>query len=158
MLLSSTSAHQLQRVASLSTTTRGQVRACKAATLVAFDLPGIFFCPYLPPHVHYLPGIVGALVNRTADIAAFPLTISVNRTDAIDVTYSYWAGGIAILVPYQSTGASTLSFLKPFSWELWLLLLGTIFGVALVGNLNPGSCLPVMRAMDGVLLLKIGML
>jgi Ligated ion channel L-glutamate- and glycine-binding site len=44
-----------------------------------------------------MTGVIGQLVNNSADIAAFPLTLTVGRPTAIDMTYAYYNAGIGIL-------------------------------------------------------------
>lgn len=43
--------------------------------------------------------MMGELVEERADIAAFPLTLTLQRPDYVDMSYSFVNGGIGILVP-----------------------------------------------------------
>ena len=43
-------------------------------------------------------GMMGELVEDRADIAAFPLTLTLDRSQAVDLSYSFMNGGIGILV------------------------------------------------------------
>ena len=43
-------------------------------------------------------GIMGELTNGNADIAAFPLSLTLPRPAYVDLSYSYLNGGIGILV------------------------------------------------------------
>ena len=43
-------------------------------------------------------GIMGELTSARADIAAFPLSLTLPRPEYVDLSYSYLNGGIGILV------------------------------------------------------------
>ena len=43
-------------------------------------------------------GIMGELTSGNADIAAFPLSLTLPRPTYVDLSYSYLNGGIGILV------------------------------------------------------------
>jgi hypothetical protein len=45
-----------------------------------------------------LTGIMGELTNGNADIAAFPLSLTLPRPTYVGLSYSYLNGGIGILV------------------------------------------------------------
>jgi hypothetical protein len=49
--------------------------------------------------------MMGELVEDRADIAAFPLTLTLDRARAVDMSYSFMNGGLGILV----TAAADLS-------------------------------------------------
>ena len=50
---------------------------------------------------------MGELISGRADIAAFPLSLTEPRSEYVDLTYSYFNGGIGILVSFVHT------FMKP---------------------------------------------
>ncbi|BDA49267.1 Glutamate receptor 2 [Coccomyxa sp. Obi] len=77
-------------------------------------------------------GIMGQLQSREADFAAFPLTLVPGRPVDIDITYSYYAGGLGLLVGKGEPRNDQLLFLQPFDARLWIALLGTAFAAALV--------------------------
>ncbi|KAK9918578.1 hypothetical protein WJX75_005119 [Coccomyxa subellipsoidea] len=77
-------------------------------------------------------GIMGELQSRQADFAAFPLTLVPGRPVDIDITYSYYAGGLGLLVQKGEPRNDQLLFLQPFDARLWVTLLGTAFAAALV--------------------------
>ncbi|GIL51400.1 hypothetical protein Vafri_7403 [Volvox africanus] len=77
-------------------------------------------------------GVVGELVARRADIALFPLTRTGSRLTSIDCTYSYYDAGLALLVGDGRISPGPLSVLAPFSMTLWMTLLATVIGVALL--------------------------
>ncbi|GLI61922.1 hypothetical protein VaNZ11_004447 [Volvox africanus] len=77
-------------------------------------------------------GVVGELVTRRADIALFPLTRTGSRLTSIDCTYSYYDAGLALLVGDGRISPGPLSVLAPFSMTLWMTLLATVIGVALL--------------------------
>jgi Ligated ion channel L-glutamate- and glycine-binding site len=45
-------------------------------------------------------GMMGELVEERADIAAFPLTLTLDRSQAVDLSYSFMNGGLGILVSF----------------------------------------------------------
>lgn len=59
----------------------------------------------------------------------------------IDLTSSYMRGGEAMLVRQKKKPPDVYSFLSPFSYTLWLAIIGTIFVEAalqwVVGRLSP---------------------
>lgn len=61
-------------------------------------------------NTHAVPtaGIMGELVSGRADIAAFPLSLTLPRPTAADLSYSYINGGIGILVQICSRSARLL--------------------------------------------------
>ncbi|GIL75500.1 hypothetical protein Vretimale_8129 [Volvox reticuliferus] len=77
-------------------------------------------------------GVVGELVAQRADIALFPLTRTGSRLAYIDCTYSYYDAGLALLVGDGRVSPGPLSVLAPFSLTLWMTLLATVIGVALL--------------------------
>ncbi|EFJ50217.1 hypothetical protein VOLCADRAFT_89121 [Volvox carteri f. nagariensis] len=77
-------------------------------------------------------GVVGELVAKRADVALFPLTRTASRLEAIDCTYSYYDAGLALLVGDGQTAPGPLSVVAPFEVTLWITLLFTIIGVALL--------------------------
>lgn len=46
-------------------------------------------------------GMMGELVSERADIAAFPLTLTLDRSQAVDLSYSFMNGGLGILVSFM---------------------------------------------------------
>ncbi|GFR49187.1 hypothetical protein Agub_g11211 [Astrephomene gubernaculifera] len=77
-------------------------------------------------------GVIGELVKDRADVALFPLTRTASRLTAIDCTYSYLDQGLSLLVRDEEKGPGALSVLAPFKLSLWMTLLCTVVGVALV--------------------------
>lgn len=56
-----------------------------------------------------LTGIMGELTNGNADIAAFPLSLTLPRPTYVDLSYSYLNGGIGILVSTELRAAVSYS-------------------------------------------------
>ena len=65
-------------------------------------------------------GIIGQLVNDSADLALFPLPIQADVTDYIDYTEPFLDGGISIMVLKGTYQPSPFGFLGPFSWQVSL--------------------------------------
>ncbi|GAQ88650.1 glutamate receptor [Klebsormidium nitens] len=75
-------------------------------------------------------GVTGELIAKRADIAAFPLVQSPGRPDYIDMSYSYNEAGLGILVKKQiSSSSGTTLYLKPFTSDLWAVLICTVLGM-----------------------------
>ncbi|KAG2438363.1 hypothetical protein HYH02_010818 [Chlamydomonas schloesseri] len=77
-------------------------------------------------------GVVGELVYGRADVVLFPLTRTASRLSAIDCTFSYLDQGLSLLIRDEQRGPGPLSVLEPFKMTLWLTLLCTVVGVALL--------------------------
>ncbi|KXZ45007.1 hypothetical protein GPECTOR_59g614 [Gonium pectorale] len=77
-------------------------------------------------------GIVGELAKGRADVALFPLTRTAARLEAIDCTFSYLDQGIGLVALDLNKGPGPLSVLAPFEIRLWVTLLCTVIGVALI--------------------------
>ena len=61
---------------------------------------------------------MGQLVNRSADLALFPLPVQAGLTDVIDLTYPFMDGGISIMVRKGTYRPSLFGFLGPFTWQV----------------------------------------
>lgn len=46
-------------------------------------------------------GMMEELISERADIAAFPLTLTLDRSQAVDLSYSFMNGGLGILVSFM---------------------------------------------------------
>ncbi|GFR49186.1 hypothetical protein Agub_g11210 [Astrephomene gubernaculifera] len=77
-------------------------------------------------------GVVGELAANRADVALFPLTRTAARLEVIDCTFSYLDQGLSLLVKNAVDGPGPLSVLAPFRMTLWVTLLCTVIGVALI--------------------------
>ncbi|GLC73367.1 hypothetical protein PLESTF_001367700, partial [Pleodorina starrii] len=77
-------------------------------------------------------GVIGEVLSGRADVALFPLTRTASRLAAIDCTFSYYDAGLALLVEDGQTSPGPLSVLAPFEMTLWVTLLSTVVGVALL--------------------------
>nr|XP_023024797.1 glutamate receptor ionotropic, kainate 2-like [Leptinotarsa decemlineata]XP_023024798.1 glutamate receptor ionotropic, kainate 2-like [Leptinotarsa decemlineata] len=89
-------------------------------------------------------GIIGDLIEETADLAICDLTITMEREAVVDFTVPFMMLGISIL--YQKpkkAPPSFFSFADPFAFEVWELLMVAWIGVSLilfvVGRISPGE-------------------
>ncbi|XP_005102071.2 glutamate receptor ionotropic, kainate 3 [Aplysia californica] len=70
-------------------------------------------------------GLVGALQNKTADLAAAALTASARRSQVIHLSPPFMIGGFRVLYKIPDSWnpqENTVTLLKPFSPGLWVLI------------------------------------
>ncbi|XP_053988167.1 glutamate [NMDA] receptor subunit 1 isoform X3 [Hylaeus volcanicus] len=77
-------------------------------------------------------GLIGELVNETADMIVAPLTINPERAEFIEFSKPFKYQGITILEKKPSRSSTLVSFLQPFSNTLWILVMVSVHVVALV--------------------------
>ncbi|KAG1665513.1 Glutamate receptor ionotropic, kainate 2 [Nymphon striatum] len=76
-------------------------------------------------------GMIGELVNGTADLAMGDLTITHERAQAVDFTMPFMNLGIGILFKRpDKTTPSLFSFLSPLALDVWLYMLAAYVGVS----------------------------
>ncbi|KAI5072630.1 hypothetical protein GOP47_0012736 [Adiantum capillus-veneris] len=79
-------------------------------------------------------GMLDMLLNKKVDAVVADLTITAERSEKVAFTVPYLASSLVMITPfkYGSTGA-LWGFLKPFSGQLWITLLGcfAVTGAAL---------------------------
>uniref|UniRef100_A0A803MVB0 Ionotropic glutamate receptor C-terminal domain-containing protein n=1 Tax=Chenopodium quinoa TaxID=63459 RepID=A0A803MVB0_CHEQI len=92
----------------------------------------------LPYEFEVFNGTYDELVDRvhdkTYDAAVGDITILANRSNYVEFTQPYTKPGLSMIVPLKSKDSHKARMLmKPFSWKLWLVTLGTLlytmFGV-----------------------------
>jgi ABC-type amino acid transport substrate-binding protein len=71
-------------------------------------------------------GIIGEILYKNASFSMAALTNTKQRSTVIDFTYSYLDSGLTIMVQKADT-SNLWNFLTPFTWRVWLTLIGTIF-------------------------------
>ncbi|XP_043531950.1 probable glutamate receptor [Chiloscyllium plagiosum] len=90
-------------------------------------------------------GMLGELMEKEADMAIAPLTITMEREKAFSFTRPFMSVGISILIRKDSNsqGASLFQFLSPFTANTWLSLLIaytlTCFCLYLAARLSPNE-------------------
>uniref|UniRef100_UPI00358EC70C glutamate receptor ionotropic, kainate 2-like n=1 Tax=Myxine glutinosa TaxID=7769 RepID=UPI00358EC70C len=78
-------------------------------------------------------GLVRELIDRKADLAIAPLTITYMREKVIDFSKPFMMLGISILYhKANGTNHGVFSFLNPFSPAIWMYILLACFGVSCV--------------------------
>ncbi|KAH9509951.1 Glutamate receptor 2 [Bulinus truncatus] len=78
-------------------------------------------------------GMIGRLIDRTADLAIGPMTISLEREKVVDFSMSFMKSGISALLHQPAkVKPNMFSFMEPFSLSLWLSILLACIGVSLV--------------------------
>jgi len=95
-------------------------------------------------------GIVGELTNGSADMAIADLTVTKERGKAIDFSIPFMKGGITILSKKVLPQEFYVSFLDPFTTEVWILIavsyiiLGIIFVVLKINQKKKKSKISVL--------------
>ena len=78
-------------------------------------------------------GMVGEILNQEADIIVADLTITQKRQKVIDFTSPFMSLGVTILYKKPDfTAPSMLSFLDPFTTEIYLYIVLVYVGVSLL--------------------------
>jgi ABC-type amino acid transport substrate-binding protein len=76
-------------------------------------------------------GMIGEMLYRNASFSMAALTPTRVRATVVDFTYSFLDSGLVIMV--QKVGSTNLfNFLTPFTWQVWITLIGTIFFMAIL--------------------------
>ncbi|XP_076941472.1 glutamate receptor 3.4-like [Bidens hawaiensis] len=98
--------------------------------------------PYPVPRKYILYGdgvrnpsysnLVAAVADNTYDAAVGDVTITTNRTRIVDFTQPYMESGLVIVVPVKKSKTSPWAFLKPFTFEMWLVTGGFFLLVGFV--------------------------
>ncbi|XP_056009393.1 glutamate receptor 2-like [Ostrea edulis] len=69
-------------------------------------------------------GIMGELIDGTADMAVAPLTITLKRENVVDFTKPFMDVGISIMIKKpEIEKPGVFSFMKPFSIQIWMFIL-----------------------------------
>ncbi|KAG1652211.1 Glutamate receptor ionotropic, kainate 2 [Nymphon striatum] len=77
-------------------------------------------------------GMIGELINGTADLAIADLTITYEREEAVDFTMPFMNLGVSILFKKPSkTVPKLFSFLSPLSWDVWIYMATAYLGVSI---------------------------
>ncbi|VDP29088.1 unnamed protein product [Heligmosomoides polygyrus] len=77
-------------------------------------------------------GMLGYLLNETADIAVAPLTITQERERAVDFSKPFMTTGISIMIKKpEKQEFNIFSFMEPLGMRIWILTLCSYVGVSL---------------------------
>ncbi|XP_062608230.1 glutamate receptor-like [Saccostrea cucullata] len=78
-------------------------------------------------------GMIGEVMQKKADMAVAPITISSTRERVVDFTKPYMSLGISIMIKKPADeGAHIFSFMDPLSSEIWMCILFAYVGVSVV--------------------------
>ncbi|VDN54991.1 unnamed protein product [Dracunculus medinensis] len=76
-------------------------------------------------------GMIGYLLNETADIAVAPLTINQERERVVDFSKPFMTTGISIMIKKpEKQEFSVFSFMQPLSMRIWIFILCSYIGVS----------------------------
>ncbi|KAE9613557.1 hypothetical protein Lal_00016161 [Lupinus albus] len=92
----------------------------KVLKLLEYDLP----FEYYPINGSY-PDLVQLVYNKTFEAVVGDITLLAERLQYVDFTVPYAESGLSMIVPQKSED-SALMFLKPFTWQMWVVT-GAIF-------------------------------
>ncbi|XP_045031488.1 glutamate [NMDA] receptor subunit 1 isoform X3 [Daphnia magna] len=67
-------------------------------------------------------GLIGMLIRGEIDMIATGLAMTLSRFHMIDYTFPFESDPITLLIPYPKKDSTLKSILKPFSTEVWILL------------------------------------
>ncbi|KAK7252107.1 hypothetical protein RIF29_35831 [Crotalaria pallida] len=87
----------------------------KVLELLEYDLP----YDYYPINGTY-PDLVQLVYNKTFDAVVGDMTLLSERLQYVDFTVPYAESGLSMIVP-QTSEDSALMFLKPFTWQMWVV-------------------------------------
>nr|CDJ86996.1 Glutamate receptor and Ionotropic glutamate receptor domain containing protein [Haemonchus contortus] len=77
-------------------------------------------------------GMLGYLLNETADIAVAPLTITQERERAVDFSKPFMTTGISIMIKKpEKQEFNIFSFMEPLGMRIWILTVCSYVGVSL---------------------------
>uniref|UniRef100_A0A914RST2 Uncharacterized protein n=1 Tax=Parascaris equorum TaxID=6256 RepID=A0A914RST2_PAREQ len=75
-------------------------------------------------------GMIGYLLNETADVAVAPLTINEERERVVDFSKPFMTTGISIMIKKpEKQEFSVFSFMQPLSMRIWMFILCSYVGV-----------------------------
>ncbi|XP_078579833.1 glutamate receptor ionotropic, kainate 1-like [Branchiostoma floridae x Branchiostoma japonicum] len=78
-------------------------------------------------------GLIGQVIQKQADVAVAPVTISSTREQVVDFTNPFMDLGAGLLIRKpEPEGTSLFAFLLPFNSRVWLSILGALFGTAIL--------------------------
>ncbi|CAN6452225.1 unnamed protein product [Victoria cruziana] len=87
--------------------------------------------PYAVPHQYIFYGdgkknpsyneLVNMVASNKFDAAVGDIAIVTNRTKIVDFTQPFAESGLVIVAPVKEIQSSPWSFLKPFTWQMWLV-------------------------------------
>ncbi|CAL0312081.1 unnamed protein product [Lupinus luteus] len=87
----------------------------KVLELLEYDLP----YEYYPINGTY-PDLVQLVYNKTFEAVVGDMTLLADRLQYVDFTVPYAESGLSMIVPQKSED-SALMFLKPFTWQMWVV-------------------------------------
>ncbi|XP_048434097.1 glutamate receptor 3.4-like [Pyrus x bretschneideri] len=87
--------------------------------------------PYAVPRTYMLYGdgkrnpeyssLVAQVAQNNFDAAVGDVTITTNRTRIVDFTQPYMESGLVVVVPVKEAKSNPWAFLKPFTYQMWLV-------------------------------------
>ncbi|CAL4059420.1 unnamed protein product, partial [Meganyctiphanes norvegica] len=75
---------------------------------------------------------IGILHRLEVDFAVASFTITYIRNTVIDFTHAYYEEPTTILIPPPQETDKLFTFLEPFSWQVWVLLVATVVVVGIL--------------------------
>ncbi|XP_027348333.1 glutamate receptor 2.9-like [Abrus precatorius] len=92
----------------------------KIIDLLQYDLPY-----EIVPFNGTYTDLVFLVYNKTFDAVVGDLTIVADRMQYVDFTLPYAESGLSMIVPAKSED-TTLIFMKPFTWEMWIVIVSVL--------------------------------
>ncbi|KAL1327228.1 hypothetical protein HN51_037299 [Arachis hypogaea] len=98
----------------------------KVLELLDYDLP----YEYYPINGTY-PDLVQLVYNKTYEAVVGDITLLADRMPFVDFTVPYAESGLSMVVPSKSDESAWM-FLKPFTWQMWVVTAAILFYTMLV--------------------------
>ncbi|CAL4133730.1 unnamed protein product [Meganyctiphanes norvegica] len=76
--------------------------------------------------------MVGMVQRGEVDFAVASFTITYTRSTVVDLTHAFYEDPTTILIPAPQKKDKFFAFLEPFSWQVWVLLVGTVVVVGML--------------------------
>lgn len=70
--------------------------------------------------------------KQKADLAIGPITITSHRSKVVDFTHPFMTSGFGVVMATKEVSQDYFGFLKPFHKELWVAIIGSVVGMAVV--------------------------
>ncbi|MED6183649.1 hypothetical protein PIB30_039680 [Stylosanthes scabra] len=98
----------------------------KVLELLDYDLP----YEYYPINGTY-PDLVQLVYNKTYEAVVGDITLLADRMPYVDFTVPYAESGLSMVVPSKSDESAWM-FMKPFTWQMWVVTAAILFYTMLV--------------------------
>ncbi|KAM5588067.1 hypothetical protein ABKV19_006492 [Rosa sericea] len=89
---------------------------CKVLSLLNYPLPYEF-----QAHNGTYDELVEKVHNKIYDAVVGDITVRADRMDKVEFTQPYMGSGLSMIVPEVTDEEATWMFMKPFTWDMWVV-------------------------------------